>query len=130
MSADNGVFISRWKKGNSFEYRIAHLQAIENCSLDNTYTKELTDAYRVLYFGSCEVLKNEKDALREASKIYDEIMNDDSGFPPVCEYGICKVNYDVEFPKMTIKEADEYLTSFFAYTNDNIDVDMRLVNND
>ena len=126
MSADNGVYITRWKaQDGSFEYRVAHCQAIDNCDADDNYAKELIDAYRALYFGNSEIYKSREDALVKASEIYDEIMKDD--FCPICEYGISFINYDAEFPDMTVEDAYAFISSFNSYCQDNLDADMRFM---
>lgn len=115
MSADNGVYITRWiSKDGSFEYRVAECQSIENCYVydgDDENNKKLAEASRVLMFGRSTVL-NEEEASREAFRIYEEILNDDMG---ICEYGISKINFDIEFPSMTSNEAREYVESYFEY---------------
>jgi hypothetical protein len=101
VSADNGCYCSRWiAKDGSYEYRVAHAQAIENCDYG-----ELADAYRVLYFSSSEVYDNRKEALDEAIRLYDDL--------PICEYGICEIDYDVPFPFMTYREAEEVLDTYW-----------------
>jgi hypothetical protein len=47
-------------------------------------------------FGNCKVFKTEIEALAEAQRIYNEIMQ--CPFP-IVEYGIQIINYDGEFPK-------------------------------
>jgi hypothetical protein len=107
LSADNGIFISRWfTKEGHFEYRVAHRQAIENCD-----DPELADAYRVLYFIGSEVYDNRKEVLDKAIELYDEIMKDD--FCPICEYGIVELDYDVSFPNLSYEEAEEVLDSYW-----------------
>jgi hypothetical protein len=115
MSSDNGVYISRWIGGKGithyYEYRVAHRQAIENCDYDDNTPIKVIDAYRVLYFGNSEVYTDRTEVLKKATELYDEIMADD--FCPVCEYGISFINYDTEFPKISLKKAEKVLDKYW-----------------
>lgn len=101
MSADNEVAITRWKNGSKFEYRVAHIQASENL-----FCGEKEDAYRFLLFKDSRVFTRKCEAEREAEKIFQDIMDDDFG---ICEYGITFYKFDVEFPHMTIKQANKII---------------------
>jgi hypothetical protein len=95
MSADNGVYILHCKDG----YRVTHTQAIYNiywhCRRKNDPEFNARELY--LYFGDCEVFSTEVEALKEAQRLYNEIMNDDMG---ICEYGIQFLGKGTfEFPK-------------------------------
>lgn len=123
MSADNGIYIARFKcghpietcKDDGFEYRVTHAQAIENCELDpEKYSKELIDAYRVSYFGRSEVYFTREDAQKEAWRLHDEIMDDDFA---VLEYGISEITFDVPFPTMTEEEAHKIMDADFESNN-------------
>jgi hypothetical protein len=92
MSADNGIYVLKtpnFKTGHS-EFRVAHRQAIENIHYPGEQIK-----YLKMYFGDCEVFTSEAQAMLEASKLYDEIMESDF---PIIEYGISKIVLDREFP--------------------------------
>jgi hypothetical protein len=118
MSADNGVYILQTSSpdGNGFEYRVAHLQAV-----DNVYAKRCQIHGSDLRLGndgrqgcvqcqdaSCEegdekdaianaremwarsqVYVNELDALQKARAIYDNL--------DICEYGISFVEIPLVF---------------------------------
>jgi len=85
MSADNGIYILC----TNGEYRVAHCQAIENIDEDDKYLKE--------YFGACKVFTTREDALVEAGRQYDEVMN---GSFPYIEYGIQFIDLGrKEFPE-------------------------------
>ena len=97
MSADNGVYILRTEGP---EYRIKHLQAVENLYWDEHIGGETQDRdvwivnAREMWKG-CEVFTDMYDALNEAHRIYEEIMSDD--FCPICEYGICSITIGRKF---------------------------------
>ena len=79
MSADNGIYIHKFRKG----WKVCHAQAIENVFLGSSGGYN----YKILkeYFKDSPLFKTEKKALVEATRIYKEIMN--SNFP-IIEYGI------------------------------------------
>ena len=112
MSADNGIYILRTSvpnissmMGDGFEYRIAHLQAVENyqykyCDLHGMHWSENCEACKdcvatqdpdIWIKNAREMWKNipvfhtRRDALNEADRIYQEIMQDDFA---IIEYGI------------------------------------------
>jgi hypothetical protein len=104
MSADNCVAISRWVEDpikGEYSYRVAHCQAIENCDEQCQHS----DEHRVLYFGDCKVLKTQEYALREAVFIYEDLC--------VVEYGIRFLYFDVPFPKITKKQANDTLEHYW-----------------
>ena len=78
MSADNGIYIHKFKKG----YRVCHAQAI-----DNIYWKRGDKPYNygILgeYFKNSPLFKTLDDAMKYAIKLSDE-----TGYT---EYGICEV---------------------------------------
>ena len=99
MSADNGIYILQTLKGNGFEFRVAHLQAVENYQWDDNkqnpdkdYVGDYTDDADVQIknarqmWKGCEVFIDRDAAWKKAEEIYDEIMKDD--FCPILEYGI------------------------------------------
>ena len=118
MSADNGIYVLRTLKpstldvdGNAhanYEYRVRHLQAVENVDWDETkknpdvdYVGDYTDNDDVRIrnaremWKDCQVFTDYAEATKEAQRQYDEVMNDD--FCPIVEYGICNVVIDREF---------------------------------
>ena len=115
MSADNGVYLGRFLRKDTpdgergYEYRVIHAQAIENCDYAPNFPAEITDAYRVDYYGRADVCCTEKEAWEQARAMEKEIA--DSDFP-ILEYGVSEIHYDVPFPSMTAEEAgkkqDEY----------------------
>ncbi|MAH32739.1 MAG: hypothetical protein CMG78_12160 [Marinobacter sp.] len=84
MSADNGVYILITQKGDLHEFRVAHLQNIDNVDWDHkigTYTSDpevqIKNAREM--WKDCEVFIDEASASAEANRIYEEIMSDDYG---------------------------------------------------
>jgi len=83
MSADNTIAILKTPSGKGgFEYRVIHAQAIENIYWQHDDGNPL-EVMR--YFGKCEVLTSEINALKIALDMEKEILNDDFG---ILEYGI------------------------------------------
>jgi hypothetical protein len=85
MSADNGIYILKTKD----QYRVVHAQAIDNLnwsfknlSCDN----DLVPTRIVEYFGNCDPIKNEGEAI----KIAHELKKTTS----YLEYGICTIAID------------------------------------
>ena len=83
MSADNGIYIL---KTEGPEYRIAHLQAVENVNWDhdsNNYTDDpdvmIHNARQM--WSPCEIFFEESLALIYAAKLLRR--------ESICEYGIC-----------------------------------------
>ena len=111
MSADNGVYILKTIKENSnnFEYRVAHAQNIEDVTPNIKY-EDLHRCSMVYIFSRSKIFTDKKEADIEAKKIYDEIMNSDC---PIVEHGICIVNVDEVFPKMTYREAVDKENKFW-----------------
>lgn len=96
MSADNTVAILHTKDG----YRVKHAQAIENIYYQCRRKGDLEFNARQLwnYFSACKVFTTKTKALKEAYRIYNEIMKDD--FSPIVEYGIQSIGDGAfEFPK-------------------------------
>lgn len=114
MSADNGVYIGRFLENGHYTYRVAHAQAIESCDNSDDWPKDVTDASRVLYFGSVPVFTDESAAFMEAKRIYDEIMDGDF---PIVEYGISPIHYDEPFPSMTEDEARQIMDDLWETNN-------------
>lgn len=113
MSADNCVAILKTPAGQGFEYRVIHAQAIENIYWDensaNNNNSEGNPTQVISYFGKCNVLTSEDNAVRLAEGIAKEILADD--FCPILEYGIVRIDlphpfsHYVEKNKQTIKES-------------------------
>ena len=94
MSADNGIYILRTPKGDKVEFRVAHLQAIENYEYDertNEQTKDpnvhITNARKM--WKDSPIFKTERSVL-----LFAEHMARDYS---ILEYGICFINIDREF---------------------------------
>jgi hypothetical protein len=94
MSADNGLYILVTPKGKGFEYRVAHLQAVENygwddelgCSTDNpdVHIKNAREMW-----GDSLVHTDITNAYECARILLSSI-----GWT---EYGICEINIPREF---------------------------------
>ena len=87
MSADNMVAILKTPNGkDGFEYRVTHVQAIENI----TYNNPKGNPKQVVnYFGKCKVFTDKNKAYQLANSIEKEILDDD--FCPILEYGINEI---------------------------------------
>lgn len=98
MSADNGVYIlatrGRKRKGRGREYRVAHVQAIENAWFDPDYPASRPRLNRELVlelFGKSKVFTDLKIARGYAERILEEVV--------YAEYGIRVLWYtDLPFP--------------------------------
>ena len=94
MSADNTIAILKTPKGDGFEYRVRHLQGIENLEWDKQiggYTDDL-DVHIVnarLMWKDCEVFGSEAEATARALKLEKEYS--------YVEYGISCIDIDREF---------------------------------
>jgi hypothetical protein len=94
MSADNGIYILRTLVSISpriFEYRVKHLQAIDNLGWDSKieeYTQDpdihIKNARKI--FAKCFPIETREEALKEALKRMEEI-----GY---VEYGIQEIEID------------------------------------
>ena len=95
MSADNGVYILRTTtpKKCVFEYRVAHLQAIENISSNKLESKKWASVVKD-YFGNSMVYSTREGAWEKAGKIYDTIVNGGD----ICEYGIVEIHVNRRYP--------------------------------
>ena len=80
MSADNGIYIHKFRNG----FAVIHAQAIENIysSDGNKYNPKILAAY----FRRAKRFTTQAQAFQEAQRLYDKIMKDD--FCSICEYGI------------------------------------------
>jgi hypothetical protein len=108
MSADNTIAVASFPTKQGREYRVAHVQAIENCYDDEGVPQEIVDAHRFLYFGGRDVFvtPDKEKALLEASRIYEEIM---SGPCPVVEYGIAIYDFTRPLVLFDRKKLDSIL---------------------
>lgn len=113
MSADNGIYIlktlAKDKAFGDYEYRVAHLQAVENMNFDwnasdpvilasreNRSTNpdvHIANARRM--WANCSVHTNIKDALMQAYEMEQKILADE--YCPVLEYGISSIHIDRVF---------------------------------
>jgi hypothetical protein len=84
MSADNGIYIHKFRNG----WAVEHCQAIDNIYWHRGKKKY---NYGILYsyFRGAKRFKTKGRALKYAFKLQDEILLDD--FCPILEYGICEV---------------------------------------
>ncbi|HUC96555.1 MAG TPA: hypothetical protein VMR16_02715 [Candidatus Saccharimonadales bacterium] len=102
MSADNtiGILVTRNRKGNGLEFRVAHVHAIENLEYDPDYPANpkpvLSRKYARLLFGSAPYFTDEAAAWRYALKLEAKIERE-VGFP--VEYGVERLDFSaVYFP--------------------------------
>jgi hypothetical protein len=85
MSADNGIYIL---KTEGPEYRVAHLQAVENVNWDHS-KNDYTDDPDVMIqnaremWSPCQPFNSEAEALKIASHMLQREF--------ICEYGICSI---------------------------------------
>lgn len=93
MSADNGIYILRTKdENNVYEYRVAHLGAIENLYYSDQTGDEV---YMWLFFRKSPLFYDRDQAIDYARKLEKEILDDDFG---VIEYGIVLLEINKQFP--------------------------------
>lgn len=95
MSADNGIYILKSPKGDGFEFRIIHAQAIENIEYEPDREGYNTQELK-RYFGKAKVFDNKEGAWKLAFEIEQDILSDD--FCPILEYGISSISLPFEFP--------------------------------
>lgn len=85
MSADNGIYILETRKGNEKEYRVAHLQAVENvywhmCSVhkdDYQFGNEIEDAQGIRKTENCHEChtgecRHSKCHIQQARRMWDK----------------------------------------------------------
>jgi len=94
MSSDNCIAILTTPKGKGFEYRVAHIMAIENYQWDDkkddyTHNPKVQIKNAREMWKDCNVFTNEADAFQEATLIYDKVGD--------TEYGIRFINIGAEF---------------------------------
>lgn len=104
MSADNGIYIAKFKKGDGYEFRVAYCFAIDSCEAGD----EMADVYRVLYFGNAPVFSNQNEATGYANLKAAE--------HDYLEYGVSSIDFNAPFPSITLPEAiviqDKYWSKF------------------
>lgn len=84
MSADNGIYIAKFKDG----YRVAHIQAVDNLDFFPKGSQEETDEWKRC-FGKSTVFSSYDLALAEAlTMAYD---------CPIVEYGVSYLGDGVDF---------------------------------
>jgi len=94
MSADNGIYILATPKGDGFEYRVEHLQSIDNYMWDHDLHCDTDDKdiwiknAREMWKG-CEVLESQIDALKLAEELLEQEY--------ICEYGISFISIRRKF---------------------------------
>lgn len=122
MSSDNGIYIGKFSKGDGFEYRVIHAQAIENCDYRfddeppygkeheakpesewSDETKMLQDCQRLVYYGESNSF-TKSEALEEAKKLDQEFK--------FSEYGICEIEYSRPLPDLTVEQASKILSDW------------------
>lgn len=101
MSADNGIYIGQWDDG----FRVAYCHAIDNIDCEG-----LKKEYECALFGNSKVFATKQEAMQEAMRMEEEIMNSDF---PILEYGISSIGHRGEWPKMSIKEARDALSAYW-----------------
>lgn len=94
MSADNGIYILATPKGDTTEYRVSELGAIENLEWDaglGDYSADpdlhITNARQM--FSRAKLFHSEVEAMQYAAELYRSAY--------ICEYGICPIRIDREF---------------------------------
>ena len=111
MSADNGIYILKTKD----QYRVAHLQAIDNLSfsiIDGNWqnrkgTRGKWVPTRVVErWGKCKYTRDENVAYRIAHRWANSI--------PVCEYGVNVITYNKTW-KHIVEDAKEYAKKEVEY---------------
>lgn len=98
MSADNGIYILKTPVLGGFEWRVEHLQAVDNYSWDDEKNEHTINSHiqiknaREMWKDS-PVFFTEKEAEAYAFNMLD-IYQDEGGY---VEYGIQRVNIFEEF---------------------------------
>ena len=101
ISSDNGIYILQSNDG----YRVIHAQAIDNLywwqksdGKNWECRDELNPEELINYFGKCKIIKTDEEALKEAKRLYIEVIDSYCG---ILEYGISYIKdwQNKEFPK-------------------------------
>jgi len=115
MSADNGVYILKTKD----QYRVAHLQAIDNVSwsiIDGDWQNEkrirgkCVPTRVVEMWGKCKYTRDESVALKIAHRWASSL--------PICEYGVNIITYNKTW-KHIVEDAKEYAKKELEYIEKN-----------
>jgi len=91
MSADNGIYVLETEGADGSEFRVAHLQAVENVYYDTAIECE-SDDYNVWIrnarrmWRDCDVYTNEDDAWAVARELLKEYEKDG-----IVEYGVSRI---------------------------------------
>ena len=83
MSADNGIYIHKFRNG----WKVCHAQAIENIYFEadkSGYNRK----YLYEYFKRSPLFKTKLKAVKHAWKLHEDIIKSDF---PILEYGISEV---------------------------------------
>ena len=94
MSADNGIYVLRTPTDDGYEYRVQHLQAIDNLEWDRgdeAYSDDPAiwiENARAMWRG-CHAFTREGEALEYAAELLRQ--------QPICEYGISFIDIDRRF---------------------------------
>lgn len=94
MSADNGIYVLETKGP---EFRVAHLQAIDNLTWDDEKKDHNNDPDVAIknarsMFGRAKKFKDKESAILYAHKQAEEIVEDGP-----LEYGVCSISIDRKF---------------------------------
>ena len=82
MSADNGVYVVEIPtKDGGKEWRVIEAMAIDNVEDSPSIPQEITDLYRVCYYGEAKTFHNEDEASDYAEKLSEQY--------DILEYGVC-----------------------------------------
>ncbi len=91
MSSDNGVYVLKTRKGEGYEYRVAHLNAIDNLDYDCSTPEDIMTNARQMWRNR-EVFKHKVDALLAAHELADDI--------DLLEYGVSFIKLtDPSYPE-------------------------------
>lgn len=114
MSADNGIYILRTPKGGGFEYRVAHLQGIDDSLIDHLVMDDenvhIENARRM--WKDSPVFYSEEKAYNHADKLLQELC--------ICEYGISYISILKEFDNSPIPDVPGVGLCQASFVNDTI----------
>jgi hypothetical protein len=108
MSADNGVYVAKFPTLNSgVEYRVAHLQNIEELDYNSIYDipEDVVIAYRNFSFANSPIFLDEQEAIDYAYKLEESIV--------FTEYGVCSVEYNTPIT-MTERDAEKIIIDYWG----------------
>lgn len=84
MSADNGVYILKTRKGNGFQFRVEHLSAIDNLDYDCRGPEDVMKNARQMWGRAKPVFRSRNSAIVAA---HDLAMGID-----ILEYGVSEID--------------------------------------